>query len=426
MGQALGSMVPSWWGGLIAATLGLVGFLATHSIASLAVVPGQRGTLSLARFLMRYAGSLLGNLSGEVELLEQQERLRGQMGSRLLQRRGGSTLMIRHALGAGLSTIHCAVFGADDAPRIPSLQQAAGTPQAQNGGTGSDAVATSGTAGAAAGGAAQGQERGQGDGQARAPHGAGSRTAAHELGRSSVGPGRAPGCVIYWGGNAEHWEASGETVAQGVRDLLRHQGTSTVQLGGWRDGAKAPARYLPGGVAHTASGGAGALDPEPLPGTAPVLILAAAPAFGDSPSPLATRYGARLAALSALAFACDPERGLGFPPSRVVLWGHSLGAGCLGTALAASPGSHLVGDRTFGRLSDAAVSFVLGDGPALGRMAVRAAEAEAEAEAAARRGDGEHVELAAARGGEVDSRHGGRSAWEGARAVGAAVLLGGW
>ena len=146
-------------------------------------------------------------------MLEQQERLRGQMGSRLLQRRGGSTVMIRHALGAGLSTIHCAVFGADDAPRIPSLRQT--TPQAQDGGTGNDAVATNGTAGAAAGGAEQAQERGQRDGQARAPEGGGGRAAGLELGRSRVGPGRAPGCVIYWGGNAEHWEASGETVAQG-------------------------------------------------------------------------------------------------------------------------------------------------------------------------------------------------------------------
>ena len=86
---AMWGMLPSWWAGLIVAGLGIITFALIHAGASLAVVPGQRPTLALARFLTTYAGALVGGLSNEVELLEEQERMRSRMGRQLLMQRGG-------------------------------------------------------------------------------------------------------------------------------------------------------------------------------------------------------------------------------------------------------------------------------------------------------------------------------------------------
>jgi hypothetical protein len=141
-----------------------------------------------------------------------------------------------------------------------------------------------------------------------------------------------------------------------------------VQTQGWVHGwwgGKAPAKgmvlYLGGNGEHAALSAAPVLEAWGAQGYG--VLVADYRGVSTASGSAATRDGLVLDALTALSFLLAPlaEGGLALPPHKVLVVGHSLGGGIgvEAVALCAARGVNVVNDRSFGRLTDAAVCLFL-------------------------------------------------------------------
>jgi hypothetical protein len=175
-------------------------------------------------------------------------------------------------------------------------------------------------------------------------------------------------------GLERHLTASRAAVARGTEALEASPLWQSValtapdgaQTRGWLKGwygGRAPARgvvlYLGGNGEHAALSALPAADAWEALGYG---VMVSDYRGVSSAAAAATRDGLVLDALTALSFLLAPsaQGGLALPPHRVLVVGHSLGGGVgvEAVALCATPGVTVLSDRSFGRLTDAAVCLL--------------------------------------------------------------------